>query len=102
MAKNPFRATSEVAATVDPLVESAVPVTVDSLPEAPAPEQRFDYQKISDNLYEAGACLQSLAADAQKNGYPDKAQNLRDRADLELDNAQFLRALVGIVVVPMT
>lgn len=72
--------------------------STEETPDVPAvPQNQFDYGKISDNLYEAGACLQSIAAVKQTNGEVDAAQDLRDRADLELDNAQFLRSLVGIV-----
>lgn len=71
------------------------------LPEAPTPDPatNFDLHKVADNLTEAGACFQALAAQATKNGDTDKAQDYKDLSDTYLDGSEFLRSIAGLVTV---
>lgn len=79
------------------MAEDETPAPALPVAPEPTPETQYDFGKVAGNLNEAGACLQQLAAKATKNKQPEKAQDLKDRADIFLDTAEFLRTLVGLV-----
>lgn len=72
-----------------------------ALPEAPTPDPAttFDLHQVANNLTEAGACFQALAAQTTKSGDTEKAQHYKDLADVYLDGSEFLRSIAGLVTV---
>lgn len=82
----------------DTPVEPALPDT-DAAVSAAAPATPVDLHTVANNIAQAGAVYQKLAAQARSQNETSKAQDFSDTSDFLLDSSEFLRSIAGIVIV---
>lgn len=82
----------------DTPVEPALP-DADLAVAAAAPGAPADLHQVANNISQAGAIYQKLAAQARAQNDTSKGQDFSDTADFLLDSSEFLRSIAGIVVV---